>query len=475
MKDTAIKLFGKKIALPENGWNPAISGEDSGGYSDGKSCDGRSWAISACLGDKKVSSRTGDEEEQSEEEEREVVAAADEDDDDKDIFEGNPPESKQSGDTSQEQLPESDHDNPKTPSIDDENATAKAPKRENDRTDPNNPQQKPLKKPDKILPCPRCNSMETKFCYYNNYNINQPRHFCKNCQRYWTAGGTMRNVPVGAGRRKNKNSASRFAHAHVTIPEALHGIRIDATNGIYHPNVKPNGTVLSFGPEAPLCESIASIWKLAEKKGSNGGENVDDSSSGSSVTTSNSVAEGARNGFIQEPIMRNLNGFSSQIPCLPGIPFPYPWNTAVAVPAFPPSGFPMPFYPPPPYWNCNVPGAWTVPWFPAPNSQTLGKHTRDGELLKPSNPEGKESEQQRNSGRSVLIPKTLRIDDPDEAVRSSIWSTLGIRNDEYISRGSLFKGFQPKGEKKDHTPETPRALLANPAALSRSLSFQESG
>lgn len=24
------------------------------------------------------------------------------------------------------------------------------------------------------------------------------------CQRYWTEGGTLRNVPVGAGRRKNK-------------------------------------------------------------------------------------------------------------------------------------------------------------------------------------------------------------------------------------------------------------------------------
>lgn len=60
------------------------------------------------------------------------------------------------------------------------------------------------KRPDKIIPCPRCKSMETKFCYFNNYNVNQPRHFCKGCQRYWTAGGSLRNVPVGAGRRKTK-------------------------------------------------------------------------------------------------------------------------------------------------------------------------------------------------------------------------------------------------------------------------------
>ncbi|XP_047309178.1 dof zinc finger protein DOF1.5-like [Impatiens glandulifera] len=59
--------------------------------------------------------------------------------------------------------------------------------------------------PEKPIQCPRCKSMETKFCYFNNYNVNQPRHFCKGCQRYWTAGGALRNVPVGAGRRKNKS------------------------------------------------------------------------------------------------------------------------------------------------------------------------------------------------------------------------------------------------------------------------------
>ncbi|KAI0492915.1 hypothetical protein KFK09_027191 [Dendrobium nobile] len=54
------------------------------------------------------------------------------------------------------------------------------------------------------LPCPRCRSQETKFCYFNNYNVNQPRHFCKACHRYWTAGGALRNVPVGAGRRRSR-------------------------------------------------------------------------------------------------------------------------------------------------------------------------------------------------------------------------------------------------------------------------------
>lgn len=53
------------------------------------------------------------------------------------------------------------------------------------------------------LKCPRCDSKNTKFCYYNNYNKSQPRHFCKACRRHWTKGGTLRNVPVGGG-RKNK-------------------------------------------------------------------------------------------------------------------------------------------------------------------------------------------------------------------------------------------------------------------------------
>ncbi|TKY73271.1 Dof zinc finger protein DOF5.4 [Spatholobus suberectus] len=56
------------------------------------------------------------------------------------------------------------------------------------------------------LKCPRCDSLNTKFCYYNNYNLSQPRHFCKNCRRYWTKGGVLRNVPVGGGCRKSKRS-----------------------------------------------------------------------------------------------------------------------------------------------------------------------------------------------------------------------------------------------------------------------------
>ncbi|KAL3839354.1 hypothetical protein ACJIZ3_023945 [Penstemon smallii] len=56
--------------------------------------------------------------------------------------------------------------------------------------------------------CPRCGSSNTKFCYYNNYSLTQPRYFCKGCRRYWTKGGSLRNVPIGGGCRKSRRAKS---------------------------------------------------------------------------------------------------------------------------------------------------------------------------------------------------------------------------------------------------------------------------
>nr|XP_043640148.1 dof zinc finger protein DOF1.8-like isoform X2 [Erigeron canadensis] len=71
--------------------------------------------------------------------------------------------------------------------------------------------------------CPRCNSTNTKFCYYNNYSLSQPRYFCKTCRRYWTEGGSLRNVPVGGGSRKNKRSSSISSshHHHSSMSKKL--------------------------------------------------------------------------------------------------------------------------------------------------------------------------------------------------------------------------------------------------------------
>ncbi|KAL6638152.1 hypothetical protein ACP70R_025724 [Stipagrostis hirtigluma subsp. patula] len=65
-----------------------------------------------------------------------------------------------------------------------------------------------IPQPEPGLKCPRCESTNTKFCYFNNYSLSQPRHFCKTCRRYWTRGGALRNVPVGGGCRRNKRSKS---------------------------------------------------------------------------------------------------------------------------------------------------------------------------------------------------------------------------------------------------------------------------
>ncbi|CAE5972594.1 unnamed protein product [Arabidopsis arenosa] len=52
--------------------------------------------------------------------------------------------------------------------------------------------------------CPRCYSDQTKFGYFNNYKTSQPRYKCKDCRRYWTHGGALRNIPIGGSCRKSK-------------------------------------------------------------------------------------------------------------------------------------------------------------------------------------------------------------------------------------------------------------------------------
>nr|ABF97655.1 Dof domain, zinc finger family protein, expressed [Oryza sativa Japonica Group] len=68
--------------------------------------------------------------------------------------------------------------------------------------------------------CPRCASHDTKFCYYNNYNTSQPRHFCRACRRYWTLGGSLRNVPIGGSTRKRPRPPVRRPPVHFTAAAA---------------------------------------------------------------------------------------------------------------------------------------------------------------------------------------------------------------------------------------------------------------
>eukprot|EP00257_Ricinus_communis_P022701 XP_015582504.1 cyclic dof factor 2 isoform X2 [Ricinus communis] len=446
-KDPAIKLFGKMIPFPEISTSTAAAASATTCSAD-DDCQDRE-RPSCASSSLEEGDTTGDGEERESDKDAEGETLA---------------ESKQENGSEESSNPDSISgitENPKTSSVEKDD-TSKTSKTEEEQSDTSNSQEKTPKKPDKILPCPRCNSMDTKFCYYNNYNVNQPRHFCKNCQRYWTAGGTMRNVPVGAGRRKNKNSASHYRH--ITVSEALQNVQNDIPNGIHHPALK-----ISYA----------------------GVEHGDAHSKGSLATASNSKDEASKSG-PQATVIQNCQGFPPQIPCYPGTPWPYPWNSAqwsspVPPTAFCPPGFPMPFYPTTAYWGCTVPGTWNMSWIPqppspnetastsGPNSPTLGKHSRDDNMLKPSN-SGETPEKEKSAERCLWIPKTLRIDDPGEAAKSSIWTTLGIKNDRPDSIGGrgLFKAFESKGNEKNHAAETSSVLQANPAALSRSLKFRES-
>ncbi|KAM1460789.1 hypothetical protein TB2_045059 [Malus domestica] len=506
-KDPAIKLFGKTIpVLSSDGDSVGVAGaperDPSAGTVAEETVDQDRAASSSSNSSPEVNTHR-------DREEKEV-------NDNKDTLGEKPIQTKQeNGITalSSEELKNPDAAsiigvNPESP-VEKENATLKTEKTEEEQSETSNSQDKTLKKPDKILPCPRCNSMDTKFCYYNNYNVNQPRHFCKNCQRYWTAGGTMRNVPVGAGRRKNKNSASHYRH--ITVSEAMPNAQADVLNGVHHPSVKQNGTVLTFCGDMPLCESMASVLHLADKNIQNctrngfqkpegsripashgGGVNGDDHLTGSTVTDSNSKDEAFKSGS-QEQVMQNYQGFPPQISCFPGAPWPYPWNSSqwsspVTPPAFCPPGYPMPFYPAAAYWGCAVQGPWNIPWLPlpsssnnsapssGPNSPTLGKHSREENTMKQNSSEEEEPPKEKSAEKNLWIPKTLRIDDPGAAAKSSIWATLGIKNDkaDSVSSGGLFKAFQSKGDQKNHLSDASPVLQANPAALSRSLNFQES-
>ncbi|TVU50078.1 hypothetical protein EJB05_01435 [Eragrostis curvula] len=106
-------------------------------------------------------------------------------------------------------------------------------------------ERKPRPQLDEALRCPRCDSSKTKFCYYNNYSMKQPRYFCKACRRYWTQGGSLRNVPIGGGCHKNKRGSPSFlppsssSSSSSSINEQLHQHLAPASSAEDFPNVLP--------------------------------------------------------------------------------------------------------------------------------------------------------------------------------------------------------------------------------------------
>ncbi|KAL7153049.1 hypothetical protein ABFS83_04G139000 [Erythranthe nasuta] len=112
-----------------------------------------------------------------------------------------------------------------------------------------------------VLKCPRCESINTKFCYYNNYNLSQPRHFCKSCRRYWTKGGVLRNVPVGGGCRKAKRSKQKSSAA---------ASPVDAPPGDRSPNAQSSSSESSSLTAAATTTAATptSTAKAAAEEGS---------------------------------------------------------------------------------------------------------------------------------------------------------------------------------------------------------------
>lgn len=72
------------------------------------------------------------------------------------------------------------------------------------------------------LPCPRCSSTNSKFCYFNNGKTSQPRYYCRDCKRYWTHGGSLRNIPIGGGcRKRGRHSSDASTSASVIVMRPL--------------------------------------------------------------------------------------------------------------------------------------------------------------------------------------------------------------------------------------------------------------
>ncbi|XVF10343.1 hypothetical protein REPUB_Repub07fG0174700 [Reevesia pubescens] len=175
---------------------------------------------------------------------------------------------------------------------------------------------------EQALNCPRCNSTNTKFCYYNNYSLTQPRYFCKTCRRYWTEGGSLRNIPVGGGSRKNKRSASSSISSSSSkkLPDLVTPPSLSQSS-TQNPKIHDGHDLnLAF----PASQGYRSISELVQVPNSveNNNKNQIPSSSSSSPTSQLSALE-----LLTGISSRGLNSF---------IPMPVPDPNTVYT-----SGFPM--------------------------------------------------------------------------------------------------------------------------------------
>ncbi|OMO79859.1 Zinc finger, Dof-type [Corchorus capsularis] len=156
---------------------------------------------------------------------------------------------------------------------------------------------------EQALNCPRCNSTNTKFCYYNNYSLTQPRYFCKTCRRYWTEGGSLRNIPVGGGSRKNKRSSVSSSTSSIKkLPDL-----VTPQNPKIHDGQDLN---LAF-PASQGFRNIPELVQVPNNENNNKNNNQIPSSSSTSPTTSQhlsalelltGISSRGLNSFIPMPV-----------------------------------------------------------------------------------------------------------------------------------------------------------------------------
>ncbi|KAG5075756.1 hypothetical protein AAZX31_20G202800 [Glycine max] len=163
---------------------------------------------------------------------------------------------------------------------------------------------KPRPQKEQAINCPRCHSINTKFCYYNNYSLTQPRYFCKTCRRYWTEGGTLRNIPVGGGSRKNKRSSASCStpnNSHnnnnstnkkllsdlVITPPTLSHTQNPNSNNAIHQGQDLN---LAFPSSTPDFRKISELVQQNNNNNNSSNNSMSASASSSSTTTTTSTS-----------------------------------------------------------------------------------------------------------------------------------------------------------------------------------------
>lgn len=118
-------------------------------------------------------------------------------------------------------------------------------------------------RPQTPLKCPRCDSVNTKFRYFNNQNLAQPRYLCKSCNRLWTEGGSLRDVPIG-GNKRNKQTGydSLGSHSHqppLPTGEALQSLYYMPTMASIPPQIFD---VTGVQPDTSLPQTIDPVSSL---------------------------------------------------------------------------------------------------------------------------------------------------------------------------------------------------------------------